>query len=340
MANQEYVINSAITKVRLVSTINITATYNNGTLNNGLGSFLVIPSNTFSIDSKLVNMGDDLLLVGQTKQNENGIYTCIQTGSIYNFSVIQRREDFHTIEQIQGAQYIPVADGLLYRGSIFTVVEPLPNFLGVDPLFFLNQSPTLRSNSFNLTDFTGSTNFALMPPLNLSLFSGNIVEFKNPINMPNALDPELVISASVAKLNGITKGLVIGSAALIVGSGVYLEDALIIGNATDISFATGTIDKATIFGNVVNLMPIGTPTNIANITMQALINSSGLTLQTFNRYLGDASFFFEAEGVTNYVVPAGIAAGQAGDPAGCNAQEVMLCTINGNLRAIPLFTTN
>src|SRR5690348_618746 len=110
MALQEYNMSFALTAVDVVSDVNLVGTYNNGPLNNGVESFLTIPLNVFSIDSKRIEIGTEILLSGQTNKNENGIYICIQTGGIYSFSVIKRRNDFHSVEQIRAGQYISVGD--------------------------------------------------------------------------------------------------------------------------------------------------------------------------------------------------------------------------------------
>jgi len=335
MALQEYNMNFALTAVDVVSDVNLVGTYNNGPLNNGVESFLTIPLNVFSIDSKTIEIGTEILLIGQTNKNENGIYICIQTGGIYSFSVIKRRNDFHSVEQIKAGQYISVGDGILNKGSIYCVVSPIPNFLGIDDLIFITASSNFKRSEFDFTNFTGKENFD-----NLVILSGNYNNFTNPINNPISNTPQLVNEANILEMNGITKGFAVGTASLFLGHGTFTSDATVISSGTDINLGDATVDGAAIIGRLINIMPIGTPTNISNVIPDFIINSSGLTLPAFKRYSGDASFFFSAEGVSTYVVTAGVGGGQAGDPGGCNAQEVLLISINGNTRFIPLFDTN
>ncbi len=145
MGIQNYNVYEGLTAVDYVSTINVSGTYYNGTLNNGIDSFLSIPSGVFSIDSNQIKTGDTILLAGQTNQNENGIYICIQTDDIYSFSVIQRRPDFHSVEQMRAGQYISCGKGATNAGLIFTLADPIPNLVGVDPILFVCPTPNLNN---------------------------------------------------------------------------------------------------------------------------------------------------------------------------------------------------
>ncbi len=116
-----------LTPVRVVSTSNIVGVYSNGPSNNGVGATLTVTP-PLVVDSVLCNVGDRVLLAGQTSSFENGVY--IVASSEVNV-VLQRAADQQNLEQIQVGQYISVAAGAVYAGTFYTVVEPKPLQLGV-----------------------------------------------------------------------------------------------------------------------------------------------------------------------------------------------------------------
>ena len=116
--------------VRLVASSNQTGTYVNGPINNGVGATFTYATGTLTIDSVVVNLGDYILLAGQTSGFQNGIYECTQFGATGVAAILTRRGDFQCIEQIKGGQYIPVVAGTAFGGSMWVVVEPLPAAIG------------------------------------------------------------------------------------------------------------------------------------------------------------------------------------------------------------------
>jgi hypothetical protein len=116
--------------VRLVSNSNQSGTYFNGQTNNGVGATFTYATGALTIDSVAVNLNDYILFAGQTAAYQNGVYQCIQVGATGVAAILQRRGDFQCIEQIKGGQYVPVAAGTVYGGSMWTVVEPLPSAIG------------------------------------------------------------------------------------------------------------------------------------------------------------------------------------------------------------------
>ena len=116
--------------VRVVASSNQTVTYFNGQTNNGVGATVTYATGALTIDSVAINLNDYVLLAGQTAAYENGIYQCIVVGATGVAAVLQRRGDFQCIEQIKGAQYVPVAAGAVFGGSMWVVIEPLPAAIG------------------------------------------------------------------------------------------------------------------------------------------------------------------------------------------------------------------
>lgn len=142
---QQYNVYPTLTPVRLVSTSNISGTYNNGPSNNGVGATLTVAASSLTVDSVVCNVGDRLLLQTQTNTNEQGVYVVNSIGSTV---VLQRSADQQSMEQIHTGQNVAVGAGSVNAGNFFTVIEPLPAHLGVDALVF-NADPSAGGVSFS-----------------------------------------------------------------------------------------------------------------------------------------------------------------------------------------------
>ncbi len=136
---QQYNISPWLTPVRLAATSNQTGTYFNGTLNNGVGATLTYATGALTIDSVTVNVGDRILLAGQTNTNENGVYVCNQAGATGIAAILQRSADQQCIEQLHTGFYVTVAAGSVNGGGAFVMVEPKPAILGVSALTWASQ---------------------------------------------------------------------------------------------------------------------------------------------------------------------------------------------------------
>lgn len=124
-----------ITSVRLVSSGNITATYYNGTNNDGIGATLTVAAASLTVDSVATAVNDRILLIGQTNGYENGIYEVTSIGTTV---VLTRAVDFQSIEQMKPGYFIPVEAGTEFNGSIFGIVEPQVGVIGTDSITFAN----------------------------------------------------------------------------------------------------------------------------------------------------------------------------------------------------------
>jgi hypothetical protein len=127
----QYVKQPWLTPVRLVASTNVTATYFNGFSNNGVGATMTFATGTLTVDSVLVALYDRILLATQTNGWEAGIYICVQAGATGVSAILQRAADWQDIEQIFPGQYVSVAAGTTFAGSIWTFVEPMPQKFGV-----------------------------------------------------------------------------------------------------------------------------------------------------------------------------------------------------------------
>ncbi len=134
---QQYLVSPWLTSVRLCSNINISGTYSNGPLNNGVGATLTIAASSLTVDSVVAAVGDRILLQNQTSAFQSGIYV---VNSISTTVVLQRAADQQSIEQLRAGQYVTVAAGTALAGSAFALVESLPAILGVNTQSWVDAS--------------------------------------------------------------------------------------------------------------------------------------------------------------------------------------------------------
>lgn len=134
-----------LTPVRLVSPSNIAGTYNNGPNNNGVGATLTIAASSLTIDSVVCNVGDRVLLHTQTNTYEQGIYVVL---SIDSTVVLQRSSDQQSTEQMKAGEYVAVGAGSVSAGNFYTLIEPIPQNIGVDAVVF-NADPSAGGVSFS-----------------------------------------------------------------------------------------------------------------------------------------------------------------------------------------------
>lgn len=139
------VLYNVLTPVRVVSTTNVSGSYSNGSSNNGVGATLTVSASSLTIDSVAVRVSDRVLLQNQTNAYENGIYVVKE---ISTQVVLQRSDDQQNIEQLKGGQFTMVAAGTVNEGAAFTLIEPLPQVIGVDSFFWVASSV----NSGGLSD--------------------------------------------------------------------------------------------------------------------------------------------------------------------------------------------
>lgn len=134
-----------LTPVRLVSTSNIAGTYYNGPNNNGIGATLTIAASSLTVDSVVAAVGDRILLQTQTNTWEQGIYV---VNSITSTVVLQRAADQQSLEQLHAGENVAVGAGSVSAGNFYTLVEPLPQNIGVDA-FVYNSDPSAGGVSFS-----------------------------------------------------------------------------------------------------------------------------------------------------------------------------------------------
>lgn len=134
-----------LTPVRLVSVANIAGTYYNGPNNNGVGATLTIAASSLTIDSVVCVVGDRVLLHTQTNTYEQGVYIVKSIGSTV---VLERSADQQSREQMKAGQYVSVGAGSIRAGNFYSLVEPLPNNIGVDAIVW-NADPSAGGVTFS-----------------------------------------------------------------------------------------------------------------------------------------------------------------------------------------------
>lgn len=134
-----------LTPVRVVSTSNVSGTYNNGQNNNGVGATLTIAASSLTIDSVVTVVGDRVLLQTQTNTYEQGIYVVRSIGSTV---VLVRSDDMQCRPDMKPGLYVAVGAGSVSAGNFYTLVEPIANNIGVDAIVF-NADPSAGGVSFS-----------------------------------------------------------------------------------------------------------------------------------------------------------------------------------------------
>jgi hypothetical protein len=175
-----------LTPVRLVSTSNIAGTYYNGPNNNGVGATLTIAASSLTVDSVVAAVGDRILLHTQTNTYEQGIYV---VKSIDSTVVLERSDDQQSLEQLKAGEYVPVGAGSVNAGNFFTLVEPLPQTIGVDAMVF-NADPSAGGVSFS-----GGASTANAIPV-FSDTSGNIKAASTTATLGQSLSVTGAVTAS------------------------------------------------------------------------------------------------------------------------------------------------
>lgn len=155
VANKEYVdITSAgfiiVNPVRVASTANFSATYDNGV--SGVGATLTATVNgAASIDSVALSLNDTVLFKNQTNTYENGIYTVSQIGDGSTPAIYTRSTGFDTPSDIEVGDLVPVLEGTVNQYSTWLQTAVVTT-IGTDPIVFVQFGISLN----NVVTLTGT----------------------------------------------------------------------------------------------------------------------------------------------------------------------------------------
>jgi hypothetical protein len=125
-------------RVSTVEGTNLNGHYFNGPTNNGVRATLTNAGSlaALQIDQVSLDNGDRVLLIAQTDLAQNGIYDVIEKGSAAVAWILQRSNDFQTIEQIKPGYHLTIEDGFTNAGSIYTVIRPVVSAVGIGSILF------------------------------------------------------------------------------------------------------------------------------------------------------------------------------------------------------------
>jgi len=233
-----------LTPVRVVSTSNIAGTYYNGANNNGVGATLTIAASSLTIDSVVLIVGDRVLLKTQTNTYEQGIYVVKSIGATV---VLERAADQQSLEQLKAGEYVAVGAGSVNAGNFYTLIEPLPQHIGVDAIVF-NADPAAGAVSFS-----GGASTADALPV-FSDTSGNIKAATTTVTLGQALSITGALTASGAitsTAGNITSGSS-GDAGTFISfpatgsNGTLILAAGNAGGAFNTTIASGTIGQSSV----------------------------------------------------------------------------------------------
>ena len=240
----ETVFSPWLTPVRLVSTSNVAGTYYNGPNNNGVDATLTIAATSLTIDSVLCAVGDRVLLQTQTNTWEQGIYLVKFIGTSV---ILQRAFDQQSLEQLKAGEYVAVGAGSVNAGNFFTLIEPIPQNIGVDA-FVYAADPSAGGVAFSGPASTANA---------LAVFSdtsGDIKAASTTTTLGQALNitGALGVSGAITSTAGnITSGSS-GDAGTFISfpataaNGTLILQAVNAGGAFNTTIASGTIGQSSV----------------------------------------------------------------------------------------------
>lgn len=146
-----------LTSARVVATSNLTASYYNGPSQNGVKATLTADSAAaLTIDGVTLVNGNRVLVQGQSSTLQNGVYIVKDAGSASTLWVLERSNDFQTIEQMKAGQYLTIDAGSTRRGALYVLTEPLPGAVGVDEITFTESTTGVALGTAATKDATNN----------------------------------------------------------------------------------------------------------------------------------------------------------------------------------------
>jgi len=238
MTQTQYNVYPGLTPVRAVSTSNVAGTYFNGNTNNGVGATLTIAASSLTVDSVVLVAGDRVLLQTQTNTNQQGIYI---VRTIAATVVLERAADYQSIEQMKAGQFVSVAAGSVNAGNFYSLVEPLPNELGINALVF-NADPSAGGVAYS-----GGASTADALPV-FSDTAGNLKAATTTVTLGQALNVTGALSATA----GVTAGSsgnagTFTSFPTTAANGTLIVSALNAGGAFNTTLRNSVMGQSTVY---------------------------------------------------------------------------------------------
>jgi len=300
--------------------------YRNG--NNGIGATITFPALIVTMDGVVIQVGDSVLIM-LNSGIENGIYICTQTGTAA--TILERRNDFQSIEQMKAGQFVTIGAGLNMGGGSFTLIEPLPRVIGVSPINFVNSIGSMTTTNLSTATPGQVTNF--------TSFMNDIVAVNDPTSILTALNGTLQLSgATVINSAYGVRGVFFANP----GAAPFLNTGPISAVGGNLQLANATVNGGNIYA-LFGLMnqAVGTATDLTNMAGIAFINSTTDQIGQQILLQGKADYLMNMKTVlSSYYVAAGVGVGSAGDPTKCNAPFVLKVRVDGVDNFIPAFISN
>ena len=242
------VLYNVITPVRVLLTTNLVGNYLNGPSNNGVGATLTIDDTSLTIDDVNLYVGNRILLSNQTEALQNGIYII---KSIDLKVILQRSDDQQNIEQLKAGQFIVVGAGTSNKGKIYSLVEPLPQFIGFDPFIYM---PSSVGTGGGLSDVLASANIFVGNQSNIATgvpMAGDIaISSDGKTNIVDSSIFNRMISNTAAidyaKLASLSSGNILVGNGSNVATSVAMSGDIAISNAGNTTIGSNVIDNTMI----------------------------------------------------------------------------------------------
>ena len=152
LASENWVLNTlrSVSPCLLATTVNLTATYVNGTA--GVGATLTNfgAQAALAIDGVTLAVGNRVLVKNQSTGFQNGIYTVTSTGSVSTNWILTRATDYDSVAQTVRGDTVSVISGTISAASLWMLTSTVTT-VGSDSFTFAKTD----QNSF--TSIVGRT---------------------------------------------------------------------------------------------------------------------------------------------------------------------------------------
>jgi len=210
--------------VRVATTADLSATYNNGT--GGVGATLTADSNgAISVDGVSPTSDDRILVKNQTTGTENGIYKVTTVGDVSNPFVLTRTTDADSSAEVTGGMFTFVEEGTTNADNGFVLTD-------------VTGSATLGTDTLTFTQFSGAGQITAGDGL---ASSGNTLSV-------NVDDTTIEINSDSLRLKGLSS---LSEGDLIFGAN---------GGGSFTSLSIGTYDSTNSVGQILQVGNNGTIT--------------------------------------------------------------------------------
>lgn len=203
-----------INPVRVASTGNLVATYDNGT--SGVGATLTVTAlGVASIDGVALSLNDRVLFKDQSTTYENGIYYVSDVGSGGTSAVYTRATDFDQPSEIDPGDLVPVIAGSTLAGTLWLQTATV-TAVGTDPITFI-QFAAAYTNVVTIDGtqtITGDKTFTGTTTLDNFIFDGNQMQHAADTNnyFEFGTDTQNFVTGGSSRMDLNDSGLRIGGA--------------------------------------------------------------------------------------------------------------------------------